>query len=196
MENELRLEVKRQLFHLILGTAISLLVWILKPMIGNLILIPLFIAIILLFTLPKIAPKSIMSNHLLTHFERKKDLKSFPYKGAIFYGIGIIFPIILLPVELACVVILILSVGDAMSTLIGKFHGKIRIGEKSLEGTMSFILFSFIACVIFLKMAGQIELAKKTLGLVIAGSLIELQHKVDDNLAVPVILSIIARLLY
>lgn len=194
MTSEHGLEIRRQLFHLILGSTIALAVWVLKPDYGNLILIPLFMATALLLAAPKIAPKSVISSHLLTRFERKKDVEKFPYKGAIFYGVGIIFPIVLLPVELACVVILILSVGDAMSTLVGKFHGKHRIGDKSVEGTLAFVLFGFIGSFLFLAITGRMDLVKEVLWLNVAGALIELQGVVDDNLAVPMGLAILLKL--
>ena len=195
MNAEKKLEVKRQLFHLTLGTTIALVVWILKPKYGNFILIPLLMAIFLLLALPKVAPDSKVSKHLLTHFEREKMIKKFPYKGAILYGVGIIFPILLLPVELACVVILILSIGDAASTLIGKFHGKLRIGDKSLEGTIAFIIFGFTGVILFLEIIGSMELAKKVFLLTVVGALVELQGVVDDNLTVPIALTILARLI-
>jgi dolichol kinase len=195
MTSENTLEVRRQLFHLILGCAIAVSVWILKPVIGNLILIPLFAALTILLAIPKMAPKLMISNKLLTHFERKKDVKRFPYKGAIFYGIGISFPIMLLNTELACVVILILSIGDAFSTLIGRFYGKQRIGNKTIEGTLAFIMFSLAGCLLFLRISNSMAIEKTTIWLVLLGALIELQEKVDDNLAVPITLSLVARLL-
>lgn len=195
MDAEKWLEVKRQLFHLCLGSVTAMAVWVLKPVYGNLILIPLFIAIAVLLAVPKLIPQSKASTRLLTHFEREKDVRKFPYRGAIYYGVGIVFPIVLLPVELACVVILILSVGDAMSTLIGKFHGKYRIGHKSAEGTVAFVMFAFTASVLFLEMAGRMDLTEVALKLTVIGALIEIQDWVDDNLAVPLVLSILARVL-
>lgn len=188
------LEVKRQLFHLLLGSAIALAVWLLKPAYGNFILIPLVAAVLLLLAAPKLAPKLGASNHLLTHFERKKDAKTFPYKGAIFYGVGIFFPIVLLPVELACIVVLILSVGDAASTLVGKFHGRVRIWDKTLEGSMAFVLFSFMASILFLKLSGRMDLIKEVFVLNVIGALVEIQSMVDDNLAVPLALTIVVKL--
>lgn len=182
------------MFHLVLGCVITIAVWLLKPVYGNLILAPLVTVIILLLALPHMAPNLIVSDHLLTHFERKHDVKTFPYKGAIYYGIGIFFPIALLTTEVACVIILILSVGDALSTLIGKFYGKCRIGGKSIEGTMAFIISCFLASVIFLTITGRFDLLKTALGLTAAGALLELQPVINDNLAVPIGLTLAARL--
>ncbi|MFH1125735.1 MAG: hypothetical protein V1703_01300 [Candidatus Altiarchaeota archaeon] len=195
MTDDKQLEVRRQLFHLVLGSTIAVAVWLLKPHFGNIILVPLLISISILLAAPKIAPKSIISNHLLNHFERKEDLETFPYKGAVYYGIGIIFPIIMLPLELACVVILILSIGDAISTLFGKFYGRVRIGDKSLEGALAFILSSFIGSLIFLSLTGNMDLKMVAFELSVIGSLIELQAVINDNVAVPLFLSILAKLI-
>jgi phytol kinase len=194
MSEERALEVRRQLFHLVLGSIITIAVWLLKPAYGNIILAPLAFAIMLLLALPRLAPNLVVSNHLLTRFERKKDVKTFPYKGAIFYGIGIFFPIYLLQINIACIVILILSIGDAMSTLVGKFYGKIRIGSKSIEGTIAFIVFSLIGNIVFLIIAGRADLLGITVIMTTAGALLELQPVIDDNLAVPIGLTMLARL--
>ncbi|MDD5112249.1 MAG: hypothetical protein PHG85_06875 [Candidatus Altiarchaeota archaeon] len=194
MTSERTLELRRQLFHLVLGSAIAAAVWMLKPVYGNLILLPLISAIALLLAIPKIAPDLTVSNHLLNHFERKSDMKEFPYKGAIYYGIGIIFPIILLRLELACVVILILSAGDSLSTIIGKFYGSHRIGDKSVEGTLAFMAASLTASLIFLSFIGRIDLAQIAAVMTLAGALIELQPVLNDNVAIPALLAILANL--
>ena len=123
------LEFKRQMIHLFNGIAITLAVFILKPKIGRLVLVPLVFAIFILYFIPKLLPDLWISNHLLHHFERRKDIATFPFKGAIMYGIGIIFPIALLEVHYCCAVILILSVGDAFSNLIGRKYGSLLLSR-------------------------------------------------------------------
>jgi len=188
MESELKLEVKRQLFHLCLGSVIAIIVWHLKPIYDWLLVIPLIIAIIVML----LQPKHEISEKLLNHFERKSAM---PFKGAIWYGIGIIFPILLLSREFSSLVILILSVGDAFSTLVGKFCGKHRMGDKSIEGSLAFVLFSIITCSIFLYFIGRTDLFLKISILSVIGALIEIQSFIDDNFAVPVGLVVVVRIL-
>lgn len=177
-------EVGRQLVHLFLGIAISFVVYYLVPIIGYFILLPLILALILLIVVPRIHPDLKIANHLLYHFERDHDILNFPFRGSIWYGIGIIAPILLLPLNVACAVIVILSVGDSTSTLIGKFFGRIRLGDKSLEGFLAFVFFGFISAMMFIN--------NPILAILLAffGGIIEFFTFMDDNFLVPTGLTI------
>lgn len=190
---ERRLEVKRQLFHFILGAWIAFWVWFLEPYYGKLVVLPLLFTVIFMLLIPRLLPTLHIPNKLLHHFERECDKEVFPFKGAIYYGIGITPAILLLPIELATIVIIILSVGDSLATLVGKFHGRRRVGLKSVEGSLAFIISSFVFCLVFMKLAGRMDLLVKSAELCILGALIEFQNKIDDNLAVPIGLTILIK---
>ena len=183
-----KLELKRQLLHLFHGSAIALMVLFLKPLYGLLILIPLGVVILILHLTPRLAAGTKLLKFLYAHFERKKDIKDFPFRGAIFFGYGIAFPIVLLDAPLACAVILILSVGDSVSTLVGRSFGKTRIGDKSFEGFLGFIAASWAVCAIIID-------PKDAFFLALIGGLIELISKLEDNIIIPVTLSLLGRLL-
>jgi len=186
--SEYHLELRRKLFHLTLGSAIAFAVYLLKPIYGNFVLIPLVSGIVVMFVIPRALPDLRVSNHLLYHFERQKDIENFPYKGAIHYGAGVFFPILLLDVKTACAIIMVLSVGDAFSTLIGKFHGKMRIHQfahKSVEGTIAFVVSSFVAALIFVNLGTAVMFA-------LIGAAVELLSPWDDNFTVPVALTTVA----
>jgi phytol kinase len=178
------LEFKRQMVHLLNGSAIAAAVYFLKPVIGLLILLPLVTALFLLHAMPKIKPDLRIMHHLMYHFERRRDIQNFPFKGAIFYGLGIIFPIALLNVNYGCTVILILSVGDAFSNLIGRRYGRTRILDKSLEGTAAFFFTSWAVASLLVNPVHAFILA-------LAGALIELFSFWDDNVTIPAGLSLL-----
>ena len=189
-------EFKRKMFHYVLGTVIAYAVYFLYPTYKNLVLAPLIIAIAILWIIPCIpSERRWISNHLLYHFEREKDKKEFPFKGAIYFGLGIIPPIVLLPSDafgtprLACAVIAILAGGDAFSTLVGKFYGRFRIGHKSIEGFIAFIIFSDM-------MANFVVDPKTALALSVAGAIIEFVNTIDDNLAIPWGLTVVILLIH
>ena len=180
------LEIKRQLFHLILGLFISVVVYFFRSVYGNLILVPLLAGVLMLVILPKIAPELKISNHLLYHFEREHDVMNFPFKGAIWFGIGITVPIVLIAdVNVACAIIIILSVGDSFSTVIGKFHGRLRIGQKSIEGFLAFVVSSFFFALIFISSDPLLAIKFALLG-----GILEFFALVDDNLMVPIGLTV------
>ena len=190
------LEIKRQLVHLTLGLSIATAVFFLEPVYGKLIILPLIMGVAVLIILPEIGAELRTHNHLLFHFERPKDIEHFPYRGAILYGIGISPAIMLLEdVNTACAIIAVLSVGDSASTLIGRSYGKHRIGHKSIEGLIGFIVFSFFGAWLFLQ---NDTAAAATYAVV--GGLIELSNVgsdhilLDDNLIIPIGLTILALL--
>ncbi len=174
------LETKRQLVHLLLGLTISFAVYYLMPLIGHLILIPLFIAPVSLYIVPKKWPDLRIANHLIIHFERDGDALNCPFRGSIWYCIGIVPPILFLPTNVACAVIAVLSVGDSTSTWFGKFFGRIRLGEKSLEGFLAFFVFGSLSVLLFVQ---NYQLAL-IFGFV--GAILEFFTLVDDNFFVPV----------
>lgn len=185
MMDEDRLEFKRQMIHLLNGSAIAAAVYFLKPMFGLWVLAPLVAALALLHTVPRIHPEHRIANHLMYHFERRNDIQEFPFKGAIFYGLGIIFPIVLLEVNYAVAVILILSVGDSVSTMVGRRYGKTRIFDKSVEGTLAFTLSSWIVASLLVGPVHGLVLA-------LAGAVIELFSLFDDNVTIPLGLTLLA----
>lgn len=192
MENFI-FELKRKMFHFVLGTVIAYLVYFLLPLYGYLILAPLIVSILIMLAIPRLTIRHPVSDHLLYHFEREYDKKNFPYKGAIFFGIGIMPPIILLPIDpvtgrplLTCAVIAVLAGGDAFSTLVGKFYGKYRIGHKSVEGFIAFIISGYMMATLFLP-----HNLYACFALAFIGALIEFFNNIDDNLAIPIGLTVV-----
>ena len=193
METSYFFEVKRQLVHLLVGVCIAFGVHILEPLVGKLIVLPLMLSVVVMLILPKIGEEFRVHNHLLVHFERPRDIQNLPYRGAIFYCLGITPAILLLDINTACAIIAILSMGDSTSTMIGKKFGRHRIGHKSLEGSAAFIFFSFFGALFFLP-----DDPIKAAVFALLGGLVELsnvQHDhilVDDNLLVPMVLTLAA----
>ncbi len=177
------LELKRQLFHLAMGMCIATGVFYLMPLVGLWILLPLILAIIIMITIGALAIKHKIVDFLMFHFERDKEIREFPFRGAIWYGIGIIFPIALMPTNVACAIIAVLSIGDSVSTVIGKTCGKIKIGMRTLEGSLAFLAFGFFGALIFVNMQTALALA-------ITGAVVELVSPWDDNLMIPLVLSL------
>jgi len=99
--------------------------------------------------------------------------------------------IVLLPIFESCVSIvsiLIMSYSDTAAAIIGKKYGKIRIFNKTLEGSFAFFIVAFI---IILAMYPQINLGVSITAILIA-TIVELfPSKIDDNFSVPIIVALI-----
>lgn len=185
MDEKHLFELKRQAVHMLAGLAVSGIVYNIKPLVGGYILIPMALLVTGLYVIPRVGAHLPVVSHLLHHFEREHDKKNFPFRGAFWYNLGIIPPVMLLPLNTACAVIVVLSIGDAMSTVFGRAYGKHKIGNKSVEGFLAFALFSAAAASFFVTPYVALALA-------IAGGLIEFIHWFDDNFLIPVGLTAIA----
>lgn len=219
--SDVNFEIRRQLVHLSGGVAVGLGAYFLMPRYGSFTALPVFLGILGFLILPKIA--SMLHIHRqLTKFEREDDIKQLPYKGAINYGIGVIPAILFLRHELAAAVIMILSVGDSLSTIVGKTLGRTPVGFESfdefdrlLRKTVFYIpsfgklleklkrtsrgyktLEGFMGFV-FGGIAGAIIVAKpsEAIFLSLIGAFIELLAPFDDNISIPWILTLVCLLL-
>jgi dolichol kinase len=188
MNEDFLLEFKRQSVHLIVGLFEASVVWVLKPRIGAFILAPLAATILFLYYAPRAFPKAPGISHLLLHFERAEDISSFPFKGAFWFNVGIIFPVLFLKTPTACAVIAVLACGDSASTLVGKFWGKHRIGDKSFEGLLAFIVAASIGAFLFTMPGLSVFFA-------LLGGYVEFFVKVNDNLSIPASLTLLSLLL-
>jgi len=177
-DHEFFLEAKRQGVHLFVGLFVGLCVWYLKPLLGAYIAAPILALVAVLYFSPVIAHRLPVVDHLLFHFERRKDIDEFPFKGAIWFNVGILVPATLLPTHLACAIIVVLSVGDSASTLFGKFFGKHRIGHKSLEGSLAFIVFATAGALFLVDFWTAVFLG-------VVGAALEVVDVFDDNVVVP-----------
>jgi dolichol kinase len=82
---------------------------------------------------------------LLSHFERDHHMENFPGRGILFFTIGAFLALLLFRTEIAYAGILMLSLGDAATNLIGRHFGKIKTKlnpNKYIEGTLCGILVS------------------------------------------------------
>jgi len=187
MDKDLELEIKRNLFHLFLGAGIAVSVWLSKPLFDWMTAIPFIVASVVMLILPGIKIKEIQEiiSNIFYKFERKKDIERFPFKGAIWFAVGITIPILFIPsVNVVCAIIMVLAVGDSLSTLVGRFYGKHPIGSKSVEGTTAFIISGFAGALIF------VNDPLLALALAFIGAAVELITILDDNLLIPLFLTI------
>lgn len=89
-----------------------------------------------------------LAGKIVDKLERKEAREKFPVQGAIFFFLGVGLSILLFSPYLAPAIILIITIGDAFSTLVGLRWGSVKLpynSKKSLQGSMGFLVSSFIA---------------------------------------------------
>lgn len=184
-----RLEIKRQLFHLVLGVfTVTLLHYgLLTPLI---MLIGIIKGLIVALLSKKLRIPIIA--WLLDEFERKEDMKTLPGKGAIYYAIGCFLAVYFFPKDIAIASILILAFGDSISHLFGAHYGRIRHpfnDKKFLEGTLFGFLASFTIVLFFVNIP-EAFVASLTAMLIEAMEVKIGANAINDNLVIPVVAGI------
>ncbi len=179
------LEIKRKLFHITIGIIFVVLIYL---NILNILLITILLILAIITSLISRKIKIPIFYWFLIHFERQEYIKKYPGKGAINLLAGVILTLILFDRNLALASILILALGDGVSTIVGKHFGKnkhIINPRKHIEGTIAGIIVSFFAALIFLNY--KEALAASIIGMI--AEAIELRFNgeslIDDNIVVP-----------
>lgn len=119
-------------------------------------------------------------HNLINSVERESTKTN--YMGAILFFMGIGVSLLFFPFKIAILSIIVLSVGDSFSTLIGVHWGrhKTKVNpDKSWEGTLGGLATSFLVCLFF---------ANPLIALVAAsvGMFMEVMpFKINDNLLMP-----------
>ena len=181
----IRLEIKRQPFHILLGLLLIVLIYndLLEPLV---LLTITIIAIIASFITKKVKPKTIYK--LLKFIEREDDLEQLPGKGLIAYLIGALIVILLFEKDIALASIMILALGDSFSRLIGPF-GKIKHpfnDTKFLEGVIAGVIAASLGAMLFIKPSEAI--VASAIAMLLEGIDLKLfKFKIDDNITIPLI---------
>lgn len=185
----IRLEIKRQPFHILVGLLLIALIYydLLRPMI---LLIIIIIAIIFSFLIKKTKPKTVYK--LLQFIEREEALEGVPGKGLIAYLIGALLVILLFEKEIALASIMILALGDSFSRLIGPF-GRIRHpfnNTKFLEGVIAGMIAGALGAMLFVKPSEAI--VGSFFAMLLEGFDLRLfKYKIDDNIIIPSIAGVV-----
>ncbi len=101
--------------------------------------------------------------------------------GASYVLIGSFISITIFPKEVAILALLFTAVGDTAAALYGRKFGKIKIWNKTLEGSVAGLVACLIITLFFLQIPNIIKFSGA-----FAAMLIELLPiKIDDNLRIP-----------
>ncbi len=176
----MRIENARQLLHIIIGLlAIVFLTHYGKGMLMGAVFFIIIIGL-LLVNATFLGRKIGIVEWFKERFER--DGIPFPGWGSACYATGVLLAASFLEDQNAIIaVLIIMALGDGMSTLIGQ-KGEIKLPynrKKTLEGTISFFAFSLF---------GYLFVGPEIISIALAAAFVEsLNTPFDDNLTVPVV---------
>ncbi|MEM7817117.1 MAG: hypothetical protein QXZ20_04340 [Candidatus Aenigmatarchaeota archaeon] len=194
----MEIEVKRKLIHA-LGVFSILLIYVFGKLYAALVMLMATIFGILLaeyrknkkkYKILKIKPIDEFENFLENEFKTLERPNSFPFKGAIEFGLGCFLATILFKENIAIAAIAVLALADSASTLVGYYFGKYKLPinkKKSWEGSVTFFLISFFILNFFTNIYFAFVFALIT-------ALVEALPYLDDNLSIPIALGILMTL--
>jgi len=181
-------ELQRQLFHIFVGliTVLLIKIEILTPLAIFLIII---IGILTSFISKRINIPIIST--FLNYLEREDIKKKFPGKGVIFFFIGVLLVIQLFEQDIALAAIMVLTLGDSISHIIGGKYGQLKNifnkkSKKLFEGTLAGTIAGFLGAMLFVSVT-EAFLASF---MAMVAEVIKIDfndHTLDDNLVVPLI---------
>jgi len=188
-------EIKRKLVHMIIGLSLIILLD-LKIINKEIIGLALISTIILFFVNKK---RRLYPLHwFLDEMERKEDIKEYPGKGAIFFLGGVFLALLFFKEDIALASICILTIGDAISPLVGMHFGKIKNplnSKKVIEGTIIGIITAASIASIFITYKEAIIAA--TVGMILESIELKINKdlSINDNLTIPLVSGITITLL-
>ncbi len=189
-----QLELRRQILHLLYGPLLILLYdrGILSlPLLGMLIVIGACTSYLIWRRQLNWVAK------VLAVFERPHHLEKFPGRGILFFTIGATLSLALFEKSMAFAGIMVLSVGDSVSNIVGRHWGRIKTWinpEKSLEGTVLGILTATPAAYWFFPHWPAVFAASTIAMLLEIPRLRLFGCEIDDNLIIPIVASLTLKL--
>jgi len=186
-------EILRKGVHL-LSLSIPIIYTFVTEKFALMVLIPMALIAVSLDLLSRkdgtIAQKVIMGffGSMLRKHELKK--KKLLLNGASWVLISAFLTVLVFPKVIAVVAFIILIISDISAALIGRKWGKTKLGKKSLEGTLAFMVSGFIVVAIigYLFNGDMVYYFAGFAGSVVGGigELYAKELKLDDNLSIPV----------
>jgi phytol kinase len=179
------LEVRRQIIHLIYGPLLVTLYH--YGIINDYLLLGAIIGGIIASYMIKRQKLSPVAK-ILSFFEREHHMKNFPGRGILFFTIGAFLCLTLFEKNIAYAGILILSIGDALTNIVGRHFGRIKTRlnpNKYIEGTFVGIIASVPVAYFFVPNIWAVICACTI------AMFLEIPHirlfgfEIDDNLIIP-----------
>ncbi len=177
-----RVEISRKIVHLV-SLSIPIGYALTSEETALTVVIPLFLAFFSVDLLRRYhrGAASIFEKYFFGNVLREKEKTTF--MGSTYFLFSSVLTLLLFPKPVAIASLLILIVSDTCAALVGRGIGRIRIGEKTLEGSIAFLLSS-LAIVWFCPDVDRLAGVVSALG----ATIVELLPiGIDDNLTIPLV---------
>ena len=148
--------------------------------------------LIVVFDFLRIYTKQVQRIYNFLFKEVTRDFESHRLTGASYVMIGALIVLSIFESRICIPALLIMSFSDSAAAIIGKKYGKTKIFDKTLEGSLAFLLTSFVIVIFFIP---DIDFTFSIIA-IIASTIVELVPKsnLDDNLLIPIVSAFIISL--
>lgn len=148
--------------------------------------------LIVVFDFLRIYTKQVQRIYNFLFKEVTRDFESHRLTGASYVMIGALIVLSIFESRICIPALLIMSFSDSAAAIIGKKYGKTKIFDKTLEGSLAFLLTSFVIVIFFIP---DIDFTFSIIA-IIASTIVELMPKsnLDDNLLIPIVSAFIISL--
>ncbi len=120
-----------------------------------------------------------------------RDHESLDLSGASYILSGAVLTILFFEKTVALAAIGFIVLGDIAAALVGRKYGRIKIGDKTLEGSLTF----FGVCILVALLVPDLSFGIGIVGALVATIIEAMTLPVDDNLIVPVIAGLAMQIL-
>tara|TARA_A100000164_G_scaffold325409_1_gene310476 strand:+ start:57 stop:632 length:576 start_codon:yes stop_codon:yes gene_type:complete len=178
-------EISRKFLHLFSSIIPLSYLWIFKEksLVLDLLLILSFFSILIEFFRFKVELINNIFKKFFNFMLRKNELKG-SITGATWLIIGNLITVYLYPIYIAVPALIFLSIGDSFAALFGKKIPKLKIGNKSIIGTLAGI-FSSLPIALLVNQALPTHVL--VIGAVTAMLVELLPLPLNDNLTIPIL---------
>tara|TARA_B100002051_G_scaffold209726_1_gene201242 strand:+ start:794 stop:1375 length:582 start_codon:yes stop_codon:yes gene_type:complete len=148
--------------------------------------------LIVVFDFLRIYTKQVQRIYNFLFKEVTRDFEYCRLTGASYVMIGALIVLSIFESRICIPALLIMSFSDSAAAIIGKKYGKTKIFDKTLEGSLAFLLTSFVIVIFFIP---DIDFTFSIIA-IIATTIVELVPKsnLDDNLLIPIVSAFIISL--
>ena len=171
-------EIFRKIIHLS-SIAIPIFLFFYGKALTLLYLLPITLIFLILDVL-RIRNDRLKSlyNYFFITLTRRTESKKITGASYVFLSSSIM--IFFFPVNIAVISLLIMSISDSLAALFGRIYGTIEINNKTLEGSLTFLISSSI--IILFSSSVNIYLGLMS---TLITTIVEIYSPIDDNLSVP-----------
>ena len=178
--------IGRKLYHLLGGVGLLSLYYILGRERALLFYAVLFLIVLIIDVARLMIPA--LNSFMFTRFRSFiRPNEEHKLTGTAPYVLGIGFSLYAYAQPVATAAICFLAFGDVAATAIGERFGKTKIGDKSLEGTLAFIVAAALSGFLLSVLGVHLLTWVMVLGVLVAAGVELLTLPINDNLLIPLV---------